>query len=211
MRVPPMRVPSSADALVGRVPLLWRACAAMLLLSGGLFALVESRASILRNGTEVRLKTVPVDPRDLFRGDYVVLAYPISTVEGPVDGEGGYRRGDAVFVTLTRDAEGFAQATAVARTRPALSGDTVVIAGRVQSTGACALNAAGEADCDSGRRRLRIAYGLESYFVPQGEGRAIETTERSRIEVVAAVSAGGDAAIKRLLIDGKLVYAEPPY
>lgn len=210
-----MPVPSipmaSADALIARVPLLWRALAAMLLLSGGLLALVESRASILRSGTEVRLKTVPVDPRDLFRGDYVVLAYPISTVEGPVGGEGGFKRGDAVFVTLTRDAEGFARATAVTRTRPAVAGTDIVIAGRVRSTGACALNDAGEADCAAGRRRLRIAYGLESYFVPQGEGRAIETTARSRIEVVAAVAAGGEAAIKRLLIDGRLVYAEPPY
>ena len=205
-----MRVPS-ADAIVARLPLVWRALAAMLLLTGGLLALVESRAGILRGGTEVRLKTVPVDPRDLFRGDYVVLAYPISTVEGPAGGEGGFKRGDAVFVTLTRDAEGFAQARSVARTRPAPANGEVIIAGRVQSTGACALNDAGEADCASGRRRLRIAYGLESYFVPQGEGRAIETTPRARIEVVAAVSAGGEAAIKRLLIDGKLVYAEPPY
>ncbi len=205
-----MRIPS-ADMFIKRVPLLWRALAAMLLLTGGLLALVESRASILRSGAEVRLKTVPVDPRDLFRGDYVVLAYPISTVEGPAGGEGGFQRGDAVFVTLTRDAEGFAQARAVGRTRPTLANGEVAIAGRVQSTGACALNDAGEADCASGRRRLRIAYGLESYFVPQGEGRAIETTPRARIEVVAAVSAGGEAAIKRLLIDGKLVYAEPPY
>ncbi len=205
-----MRVPS-ADLLIRKVPLLWRTLAAMLLLTGGLLALVESRAGILRNGAEVRLKTVPVDPRDLFRGDYVVLAYPISTVEGPAGGESGFKRGDAVFVTLTRDAEGFARATAVARSRPTVSGSDVVIAGRVQSTGACALNDAGETDCASGRRRLRIAYGLESYFVPQGEGRAIETTPRARIEVVAAVSAGGEAAIKRLLIDGKLVYAEPPY
>ena len=210
MAMPALRLPS-ADALLGRVPLLGRLLAAMLILCGGLLALVESRAGILRNGAEIRLKTVPVDPRNLFRGDYVVLAYPISTVEAPAGTESGFRSGDAVFVTLTRDAEGFAQATGVSKTRPAENGSDVVIAGRVQSTGACGLNAAGEADCASGRRRLRVAYGLESYFVPQGQGRRIETTPRARIEVVAAVSAGGEAAIKRLLIDGKLVYAEPPY
>ncbi|KPF71676.1 hypothetical protein IP69_05855 [Bosea sp. AAP35] len=207
--MPALRVPS-ADALLGRVPLLGRVLAAMLILCGGLLALVESRAGILRNGTEIRLKTVPVDPRNLFRGDYVVLAYPISTVE-PAAGEGAFRRGDAVFVTLTRDAEGFAQATGASRTRPVTSGGDLVIAGRVQSTGACGLNAAGEADCATGRRRLRVAYGLESYFVPQGQGRRIETTPKAALDVVAAVSATGEAAIKRLLIDGKLVYAEPPY
>lgn len=210
MAIPTLRLPS-ADALVARVPLLGRMLAAMLVLCGGLLALVESRAAILRNGTEIRLKTAPVDPRDLFRGDYVVLAYPISTVETPAGGAGGFRRGDAVFVTLMPDAEGFAQAIAVAKSPPAVGDGQVVMAGRVQSTGACGLNAAGETDCASGRRRLRIAYGLESYFVPQGQGRRIETTPRARIEVVAAVSAGGEAAIKRLLIDGKLVHAEPPY
>jgi uncharacterized membrane-anchored protein len=204
------RLPS-ADALLARVPLIGRMLAAMLLLCGGLLALVESRAAILRGGTEIRLRTVPVDPRDLFRGDYVVLAYPMSIVAtGPAEAK-GLRRGDTVYVTLARDAEGFAQAKAVASTRPAASAGEVVIAGRVQSTGACALNEAGQTDCAAGAGRLRVAYGLESYFVPQGEGRRIETTSKARIEVVAAVAADGTAAIKRLLIDGKLVYAEPPY
>lgn len=201
----------SADAIATRIPLLWRAIAAVLLLGLALLALVEQRARILRGGAEVRLKTVPVDPRDLFRGDYVVLAYPISTVEAGQDGTQPYRRGETVFVTLGRDEQGFARATGVSRDWPKNSNDAVVIAGRVTATGGCATNADGAFDCSGNRNRLRIAYGLESYFVPQGEGKAIETTEKARIEVVAGVSASGEAAIKRLLIDGKPVYAEPPY
>ncbi|CAI0344078.1 GDYXXLXY domain-containing protein [Hyphomicrobiales bacterium] len=202
--------PFSADAIAARIPLLWRAVTAALLLGLALLALVEQRARILRGGTEVRLKTVPVDPRDLFRGDYVVLAYPISTVEaGPEQGQ-PYRSGETVLVTLGRDEQGFARATGVSRTWPK-GGNEVVIAGRVTSTSGCATNANGDFDCSGSRNRLRIAYGLESYFVPQGEGKAIETTEKARIEVVAAVSSSGEAAIKRLLIDGKPIYAEPPY
>lgn len=201
----------SADALLARIPLIGRMLAAMLLLCGGLLALVESRAAILRSGTEVRLRTVPVDPRDLFRGDYVVLAYPMSIVAAAPGEAKGLRRGDTVYVTLARDAEGFSQARAVAAARPAPGEGEVVIAGRVLSTGACALNESGQADCGAGAGRLRVAYGLESYFVPQGEGRRIETVSKARIEVVAAVAPDGTAAIKRLLIDGKLVYAEPPY
>lgn len=200
----------SADAIAAKVPLLWRAVATVLLLALGLLALVQQRAGILSSGTEVRLRTVPVDPRDLFRGDYVVFAYPISVVATGPDGA-SYRSGETVYVTLKRDADGFSRATGVSHERPATSGDTVVIAGRVTSTSACALNDAGELDCNGERRRLRIAYGIESYFVPQGEGRAIETTDKARIEVVVAVSGSGEAAIKRLLIDGKPVYAEPPY
>jgi uncharacterized membrane-anchored protein len=35
----------------------------------------------LRTGEEVLLKTLPVDPRDLFRGDYVILRYDVSRVD----------------------------------------------------------------------------------------------------------------------------------
>ena len=44
---------------------------------GILLYMIQSRASILQNGTEVTLKTEPVDPRDLLRGDYVVLGYAL--------------------------------------------------------------------------------------------------------------------------------------
>jgi uncharacterized membrane-anchored protein len=203
--------PFSADEIAVKVPLLWRTVAAALVLGLALLALVEQRARILRNGTEVRLKTVPVDPRDLFRGDYVVLAYPISMVETGPEGARPYQRGESVFVTLGRDEQGFARALGVSREWPKGSGEAVVIAGRVTSIGGCAINANGQTDCNRSGSRLRIAYGLESYFVPQGEGKAIETTEKARIEVVAAVSPSGEAAIKRLLIDGKQVYQEPPY
>lgn len=198
----------SADTVALKIPPLWRAAAVALLLILGLITLVEQRARILRGGTEVRLRTVPIDPRDLFRGDYVVLAYPISTVETSSGGE-DFRRGERVFVTLLRDGEGFARPAAVSREWPKANGDAVVITGRVTATSACAVKADGTTDCNAGR--LRVAYGLESYFVPQGQGKAIETTDRSRVEVVAAVSGSGEAAIKRLLIDGKPLYAEPPY
>jgi len=204
-----MRFPS-ATALAARVPLLWRTLAAMLVLAGALALVVEARARILRSGTEVRFRTVPVDPRDLFRGDYVVLNYAIGTLSN-AKGDRAFQRGDTVYVTLSRGADGFAHASGVSRNRPAATGSDVVIAGRVVSTNACGVNEAGEIDCAAGRNRLRVAYGLESFFVPQGSGKAIETTDKARIEIVAAVSASGEAAIKRLLIDGKLVHAEPPY
>lgn len=201
----------SADSLVAKVPLVWRALATAMLLGLVLLALVEQRARILRGGTEIRLRSVPVDPRDLFRGDYVVLSYPISTVETDVAGKAEFERGERVYISLGRDEQGFARATGVSRDWPKAGDGVVVIAGRVTANSACATMADGSFDCSGRRNRLRIAYGLESYFVPQGEGKAIETTDKARIEVVAAVSSSGEAAIKRLLIDGKPVYAEPPY
>ena len=45
---------------------------------GGMVAINEHT---LRTGREIVLKTVPVDPRDLFRGDYVTLRYDISRLQ----------------------------------------------------------------------------------------------------------------------------------
>jgi uncharacterized membrane-anchored protein len=81
----------------------------------------------------------------------------------------------------------------------------------VSSGSTCPFNETGIKDCKLGRRAVDVRYGLERYFVPEGEGKKIETTEKARLEVVAAVAASGQAAIKRLLIDGQPVYDEPPY
>lgn len=206
-----IRLPSP-DAFIGRVSPLWRGLAATILLCGLILAMVQSRAGILRSGTEVRLATAPVDPRDLFRGDYVILNYKISTLEpAALDGDKAFERNQIVFVRVAPGADGLAEAKGVYLGRPPAAAGEAVLEGRVASTGACAVNANGDPDCNAGRRAIRVAYGLESYFVPQGTGRAIETTERKRLEIVAAVSSSGQAAIKRLLIDGKLVHQEPPY
>lgn len=38
----------------------------------------------LSKGTEVTLKTIPIDPSDIFRGDYVTLGYDIANIEEEV-------------------------------------------------------------------------------------------------------------------------------
>ena len=199
------------DSLIARVPLLPRYILAALLLCGLILAMIVPRAAILRNGKEVRLEIVPVDPRDLFRGDYVVLSYRIGTVDQPKDTTNSPTRGQKVFVTLRPDANNKFRAIAISAEAPAVSGSDIVISGTVSSPSACALNEAGARDCKLANRAVEVRYGLESYFVPQGEGRKIETTDKARLEVVAAVASSGQAAIKRLLIDGKPVYDEPPY
>ena len=199
------------DNLIGRVPLLLRYVLAALALCGLILATILPRAAILRNGQEVRLEIAPVDPRDLFRGDYVVLAYRIGTVDVPANLMSSFSRGQRVFVTLRPDANNKARAVAIAAEQPAATGNDIVIAGFVTATTVCQLNDAGNRDCKLGTNAVGVRYGLESYFVPQGEGKKIEVMERARLEVVAAVAPSGQAAIKRLLVDGKPVYDEPPY
>jgi uncharacterized membrane-anchored protein len=203
---------NALDNVIVRVPPLARYIVAALVLCGLILATVVQRAAILSSGQEVRLEMVPVDPRALFRGDYVVLTYRIGTVDVPKDTTTtSFTRGQQVFVTLRPDASNKFKAVAISAERPAVSGTDVVIAGVVSVTSICPLNETGVRDCKLGSRAVGVRYGLESYFVPEGEGKKIELTPKAQLEVVAAIAPSGQAAIKRLLIDGKPVYDEPPY
>ena len=130
----------------------------------------------LRRGTEIVLATVPVDPRDLFRGDYVVLRYEISTRPGCFE-----PAGSTLYVRLQRGDVWRATGHSV-DLDSALRGADAVIAGRVtaRTSGACI-----------------VEYGIENYFVEEGRGRDIERA-RGQLRVHVIVSGEGSATIKRL-------------
>ena len=86
----------------------------------------------------------------------------------------------------------------------AVASPEVLIRGSIVYGATC--GSRGYAFCE----KLTIRYNLESYFVPEGEGRKLEDVRnQGKLSVVAAVLPSGRAAIKRLLIDGKPVYEEP--
>jgi hypothetical protein len=65
--------------------------------------MVYDRVRVLREGSEVTLQTRPVDPRDLLRGDYVVLDYEISSLPaGELHNTPSQGRGTPLFVKLAR-------------------------------------------------------------------------------------------------------------
>ena len=58
--------------------------------------------------------------------------------------------------------------------------------------------------------RAIVSYGIESYFVPEGEGRELEDSRNAgRITVDVALGKDGTPAIKQLRLDGEPVYQEP--
>ena len=179
---------------------------------GALVWMIADRAMILNSGTEVTLKVAPVDPRDFFRGDYVVLSYDISSLKVP---EGtpaaAIRPNEDVFVRVAPGPDGLAEVRGVFPQRP--SGDGTVLRGRLitsfgerQVTGQDQSEGCGAEICVT----LRVDYGINQYFVPEGKGREIERiTGYGRVNIVAAVAPSGEMAIKRLLVDGSPVYDEP--
>ena len=166
-----------------------------------LLGLVTFKEVTLRLGQTVVLQTVPVDPRDLFRGDYVILGYKISTiVVGPPPASTptpqltrSYRvpyipyisPGDTVYAKLEESSdEGVWVPTAVSGGFP--RDWKVFIKGTATSLPG---------------RDLTVEYGIESYFVPEGQGKEIERARDVKVEV--AVNGFGDAVIKGLIVDGE--------
>lgn len=170
-----------------------------------LVLMVADRMQILREGREVTLQTQPVDPRDFLRGDYVVLRYDISQLpSGALAGKTTETRNPIVFVKLAPNANGLYEAVSVSAEPVTVTAPDVLIRGRVSYSCGSSVRTF----CD----KLTIKYGLESYFVPEGEGGKLEQARnQQKLRVVTAVLPSGRAAIKRLLLDGEPVYEEPLY
>lgn len=188
--------------------LILAAAAVAALQIGFLISMIAGRAAVLRNGQEVTLQVEPVDPRDLLRGDYVTLAYNISRLPAglfpdlPADGvEGGSDR--TVFVRLKADADGVFQPVAARlgdRPEPAPAEGEVDIRGTTHSRW-------------SGRTAfVSVRYGIERFYVPEGEGREIERDLRQRsFRMKVAVAKDGSAQIKSFHDGETMLYAEPLY
>lgn len=163
--------------------------------------MVWQRVTLLRTGREVVVDVVPVDPRSLFRGDYVRFNYDFSRIGSEIAADTPLSAGKPVYVLIGK-VEGDKWRPLKAAPRPIETTDPaqVVLKGLVQPGW-------------NGQREIRapftVRYGIESYFVPEGEGRQLETMVREkRISVVVAVGADGTAAIKGILADGKPVHIE---
>ncbi|MDP2653452.1 MAG: GDYXXLXY domain-containing protein [Candidatus Omnitrophota bacterium] len=151
---------------------------------------ILSKESVLRSGQEVLLKTVPVDPRDLFRGDYVILRYEISAIDlnsvRSVYESLNDAVGKKVYVALDME-NGRGKAGGLFLKPPA---EGLFIQGTLKS---------------ARDNQLLVEYGIESYFVPEGKGREIERHRGKNLDVVASVDRSGRAAIKALLVDGQAI------
>ncbi|MEY4488275.1 MAG: hypothetical protein RIQ79_783 [Verrucomicrobiota bacterium] len=128
----------------------------------------------------VRLKTQPVDPRDILRGDYMTLNYDISRAPKPAWWKES--QSEDVFVVL-RDEGGYAVIDTILETEPAADETRHWVAAKASESNGS----------------VRIEYGVERYFVPEGKG----TPHFTKMEVEASVSATHRLYIRRLWLDGK--------
>ena len=183
-------------------PKSWIAVALVALIQTAVLVhIIYGRIALLRDGREIVAEVIPVDPRDIFRGDYVILGYGFSQ-GGNVPVPNETMQGDTVYVTLMPgEAPGQWEvaSSSLSLAAPA-NPDHVVLKGIVNSI----YNRPGQGPTAS------VRYGIESYFVPEGTGRELEKKVlEKKISAVLAVGTSGDVAIKALVVDGERVVEEP--
>ena len=179
-----------------------------------LAAMVWDRVSLLRSDSVVTLRTAPVDPRDLFRGDYVILSYDVATLRpADIEGDDDYDYDDDIYVELAPNGETWNAVAAWSSPHEPRDGNRI-IRGRVSGIMPSRLPTGAEEgaaslpcpECGT----IRVDYGIESYFVPEGEGRELESVRNDgKLTVDVALGDDGTPAIKQLRIDGEPVYEEP--
>lgn len=151
------------------------------------------REWVLRTGRTIVLRTMPVDPRDPMRGDYVRLRYEMSSV-APWRCEGKLAEllktqeplppGTRVYARLHETEEGLAEFVALTDTPPR---EGLFIRGRTERYW--------------GQGLIPVRYGLEAFFLEQG--RALEMEQRRNrdgfqlpLEMIVAVNPRGLAVIR---------------
>ena len=154
-----------------------------------LLGMIALRAAPLVTGQTVLVRVEPVDPRDLFRGDYVILSYDFSRVpregiEGLSESErSSWKKlqGRPVYVTLVPDSNGVHhRADKVTVVKPERG---LFLKGQMERYGA-------------------LKFGIESYFVQEGTGRVYEQAIRDRkLSAELAVTPTGQAALRGLRME----------
>ncbi|MER8386233.1 GDYXXLXY domain-containing protein [Mesorhizobium sp. M1428] len=188
--------------------LIISAVALALVQIGFLSWIIAGRAAILRDGKQVLLKVEPIDPRDLLRGDYIRLGYDISRISvkliGNIPAGKLSRENTSIVVRLKQGADGYWGPTAAwfgQAPVPAASGEADIV-GHVSEGW----------DISQGETTIAPEYGIERFYLPEGEGIAIQNDMRVRpFGIRVAIAANGTAQIKALVDGDKTLFEEPLY
>lgn len=173
--------------------------------------MVSNREWIVGYGETVYLRTAPIDPRDIFRGDFVRLNYDFSQLSRrqlpPALATETINKADMIYVLLEKNAQGIAQMHGVTLEKPSH--------GRFIRGRATQHWTAEQTDT------LFVKYGIEKYFVEQGKGLDMEQRRGTRngiqlpLDIEIALDSAGTAVIKghrwnQLGIGLRSVQSQPP-
>ena len=139
---------------------------------------VSARPRLDPGSRTVLLRVVPVDPRDLLRGDYVILSYDVSR---PPNVQ-GLDAGMTVYVGLAPEEDG-RHFIASGTVTPGPPPPGLFLKGTVASYG-------------------RVTYGIESYYVQEGRGHDYDEAARARkLSAEVAIAPDGRPGLLGLVIE----------
>ncbi len=143
----------------------------------------------LWTGQEIRLKTFPVDPRSLFRGNYASLNYEISRITLTEMEKTPYPRfGEVVYVKLKQGEDGLYVFDSASLSQPE---EGLFIRGRIETPRWVRSNV------------YQVRYGIEAYFAPKKKALELEKQLRDGGIAVVMLAANGKAALKDVIGEAK--------
>ncbi len=163
---------------------------------------------LLATGTEIVLKLEPRDPRSLFRGDYMRLTYEIDQLDGRLLSDfNDVAENDTIFVA-GQSVDGYWTASSATPTHP--RSEESVLRGRIERVRSKTPDCEDGTECEPELDNVTVRYGLDTFFVAEGTGRALEDRVAEagleNVRVLVRVSKNGSSALKAMLINGEPVY-----
>lgn len=155
-------------------------------LVAALGVMVYTQERVVSNGAVVILETRPVDPRDLFRGEYVVLNYAIERDEKVTKVAQSLPNRAPIYIKLSPGSNNVAEVTEVGEREPDYS-EGIWLEGEVE------------------RGRVQFP-DLAQYYVPEGAGRPIERM-RSGLKVEVSIYEGEGRVVR--LLDSEFQPIDP--
>ncbi|MFG6116214.1 GDYXXLXY domain-containing protein [Halobacillus sp. MO56] len=122
-------------------------------------------------GQTIKLETAPVDPRDIFYGDYVILNYEIEMIEEEKWSDEIPEYGETVYVLLEESESGFFQVVEASSDKMEKNADQVRLKGKYQWH-------------NQGQSVHQVTYGINRYYVEENTG---EQYEQQRDDMVVEV------------------------
>ena len=138
-------------------------------------------------GSQIKVKTLPVDPRSLFRGHYVRLPYEFSRIKSESIndlGDKDLRNGDYLYISLKQDKDGLHTMSQVNINKPSKG---IFIRGRIQNK-----------YYRKNRDEYRVKYNIEAFFAPKDKALEIEKKLRRGGIAVLMVMKNGKVALKAI-------------
>ncbi|MBL4598018.1 MAG: GDYXXLXY domain-containing protein [Rhizobiaceae bacterium] len=169
-----------------------------LLQTAAIAGIMYKRAHEISTGQEVILESRFVDPRDLFRGHYVILNLNVGQLENATtEIDFTFKRQEDVFVELEEGENGFWVARKLWHEIPS-DHISVFIKGKILRTPLKKTD------------RYQINFPQDRYFAPKKRAKELEKFRRDQqLGVILSIAPNGAGYIKGITIAGDRIYDEP--